>query len=620
MAFESVRSYVQLASGLGEMTGPRRWTRPQGLLSLPGADEVDQSAPVQALDARRRAPRGGAGEPRQPARPGAAARCEAALATADVARVADVEAARGRARRRSARSSPTLRSLLVPPGCRRGAPAGLPRRESVGPRRPSRSRPAPTRPQPRRRPPRRPGGRRARAEAPGAKAAGEEGCAGQEGDHGEEGCAREEGDDEAAAQEGHPRRRPPRRRLRRRRRPRRRRAAKKATAKKATADEGHGEEGHRRQQSRPRTNADAATEGRRPTKPADGDGRPRRASTGRGGRARLAAREPAPTGPSRSAPGLGDQRDRRHRHRRRPAGPRRGARPTTSTRRSRPASAVHRTLQARLSDLGGDERSPPTLDAELVRRGLARSRGAGPRPRRAPATSPSTAGRPPSPRTPVGAGRHLDGRRGRAAVGGRAAYKLVAALETFGPHGPRRSTGRRCLDVGRVDRRLHPGAARTAGPRTSSRSTSATASSCREVADDPRVDERRGTTVRGPAPPTTSGDRSTSSSPTSASSRSPSSWRPFRGAPRRRRRRGGARQAAVRGGPRAGSARAASSRGPGRPAWARHRGPRGGRGGRPALHGPARQPDRAAARATPSTCCGPASRAVGHDGAGRAGA
>ena len=47
MAFESVRSYIQLASGLGEMTRARAMEAAQGLLSLPGADEVTRRA-VQA--------------------------------------------------------------------------------------------------------------------------------------------------------------------------------------------------------------------------------------------------------------------------------------------------------------------------------------------------------------------------------------------------------------------------------------------------------------------------------------------------------------------------------------------------------------------------------------------
>src|SRR6476661_10314472 len=44
MAFESARIYVQLASGLGEMTKARAMEAAQGLLALPGADEVTRRA------------------------------------------------------------------------------------------------------------------------------------------------------------------------------------------------------------------------------------------------------------------------------------------------------------------------------------------------------------------------------------------------------------------------------------------------------------------------------------------------------------------------------------------------------------------------------------------------
>lgn len=92
MAFESVRSYVQLASGLGEMTMARAMEAAQGLLALPGADEVTRRA-VQAsalADQLLEAARSN--------RAGLIAlvqsEVEAALKHADVARVADVEAAR----------------------------------------------------------------------------------------------------------------------------------------------------------------------------------------------------------------------------------------------------------------------------------------------------------------------------------------------------------------------------------------------------------------------------------------------------------------------------------------------------------------------------------------------
>ena len=44
MAFEAVRGYVQLASGLGEMTKAKALEAAQGLLSLPRADEIGKRA------------------------------------------------------------------------------------------------------------------------------------------------------------------------------------------------------------------------------------------------------------------------------------------------------------------------------------------------------------------------------------------------------------------------------------------------------------------------------------------------------------------------------------------------------------------------------------------------
>src|SRR5690242_8921762 len=92
MAFESVRSYLQLASGLGEMTKARAMDAAQGLLALPGADEVTRRA-VQATAL--------ADQILEAAKANRAnlltlvqAEVEAALRGADVARVAEVEAAR----------------------------------------------------------------------------------------------------------------------------------------------------------------------------------------------------------------------------------------------------------------------------------------------------------------------------------------------------------------------------------------------------------------------------------------------------------------------------------------------------------------------------------------------
>ena len=92
MAFESVRSYVQLASGLGEMTKAKAMEAAQGLLALPGADEVTRRA-VQASTL--------ADQLLEAARANRAnlltlvqGEVETALKKADVARVADVDAAR----------------------------------------------------------------------------------------------------------------------------------------------------------------------------------------------------------------------------------------------------------------------------------------------------------------------------------------------------------------------------------------------------------------------------------------------------------------------------------------------------------------------------------------------
>jgi polyhydroxyalkanoate synthesis regulator phasin len=92
MAFESVRSYVQLASGLGEMTKARAMEAAQGLLALPGADEVTRRA-VQASTL--------ADQLLEAAKSNRAnlltlvqSEVESALRKADVARVADLDAAR----------------------------------------------------------------------------------------------------------------------------------------------------------------------------------------------------------------------------------------------------------------------------------------------------------------------------------------------------------------------------------------------------------------------------------------------------------------------------------------------------------------------------------------------
>ena len=109
MAFESVRSYVQLASGLGEMTRARAMEAAQGLLSLPGADEVTRRA-VQASTL--------ADQLLEAARANRANlmalvqhEVEAALKRSDVARVADISAAQA-ALAGLAREIADLRSAL----------------------------------------------------------------------------------------------------------------------------------------------------------------------------------------------------------------------------------------------------------------------------------------------------------------------------------------------------------------------------------------------------------------------------------------------------------------------------------------------------------------------------
>ena len=69
MAFEAVRGYVQLASGLGEMTKAKALETAQGLLALP-ASRRDRQAGDAGVCACRPDPRGGQGQPLQPHRAG----------------------------------------------------------------------------------------------------------------------------------------------------------------------------------------------------------------------------------------------------------------------------------------------------------------------------------------------------------------------------------------------------------------------------------------------------------------------------------------------------------------------------------------------------------------------
>ena len=92
VAFESVRSYVQLASGLGEMTKAKAMEAAQGILALPVADEVTRRA-VQAsalADQLLEAARAN----RSSLLSLIQGEVETALKKAEVARVADVDAAR----------------------------------------------------------------------------------------------------------------------------------------------------------------------------------------------------------------------------------------------------------------------------------------------------------------------------------------------------------------------------------------------------------------------------------------------------------------------------------------------------------------------------------------------
>lgn len=133
------------------------------------------------------------------------------------------------------------------------------------------------------------------------------------------------------------------------------------------------------------------------------------------------------------------------------------------------------------------------LDLELVNRGLARSRGharalidAGDvRVRGEQASKPAT---------PVSAADGIEVREAGPRWVSRAAYKLVGALEEFGPHGLT-VQGRRCLDVGAstggfTQVLLHHGAARVVALDVGHDQL------VPELAGDPRVTDLPRTTVR----------------------------------------------------------------------------------------------------------------------------
>jgi 23S rRNA (cytidine1920-2'-O)/16S rRNA (cytidine1409-2'-O)-methyltransferase len=134
------------------------------------------------------------------------------------------------------------------------------------------------------------------------------------------------------------------------------------------------------------------------------------------------------------------------------------------------------------------------LDAELVRRGLARSRGHARE--LIDAGLVDVAGRATTkPAAPVAAGDEVVVRDAGPTWVSRAAHKLVGAVEEFGPQGLV-VAGRRCLDVGAstggfTQVLLHHGAAHVVALDVG-RDQLAPA-----VRDDPRVTERSQTTVRG---------------------------------------------------------------------------------------------------------------------------
>jgi 23S rRNA (cytidine1920-2'-O)/16S rRNA (cytidine1409-2'-O)-methyltransferase len=138
-------------------------------------------------------------------------------------------------------------------------------------------------------------------------------------------------------------------------------------------------------------------------------------------------------------------------------------------------------------------RDTARLDLELVRRGLARSRGHA----RAliEAGDVSVDGKPAAkPSVPVAQGQHLEVREDGPRWVSRAAYKLVGALEAFGPHGLE-VTGRRCLDVGAstggfTQVLLQHGAAHVIALDVGHGQL------VPELAHDPRVTDRSRTTVR----------------------------------------------------------------------------------------------------------------------------
>ena len=218
-------------------------------------------------------------------------------------------------------------------------------------------------------------------------------------------------------------------------------------------------------------------------------------------------------------------------------------------------------------------------------------------------TSASTASRRPSRPPRSATATRIEVREEGPRWVGRAAYKLVGALETFGP---RRAhvDGQALPRRRRLDRRLHPGAARTTAPRTS-------------IALDVGHGQLVPELAAGPA------GRPTGRAPPCAASPPPTSGEPvdlvvadlsfisltlvldtFRGA-----------ACSTRVTPvvlvkpqfevgRSRLGKGGVVRAHGDRAWARHRGGPAAVRGRAAPAGVRHQPDRGQRAATPSTCCG----------------
>lgn len=137
------------------------------------------------------------------------------------------------------------------------------------------------------------------------------------------------------------------------------------------------------------------------------------------------------------------------------------------------------------------------LDLELVRRGLARSRGHART--LVEAGDVTIDGKPAGkPSVPVAPGQLLEVREEGPRWVSRAAYKLLGALETFGPQGLEVG-GRRCLDVGAstggfTQVLLHHGAAHVVALDVGHGQL------VPGLAQDPRVTDRSRTTVRDLTP------------------------------------------------------------------------------------------------------------------------